>query len=274
MSAFKDFLELHRTNYGIASVKDQYLNFGGQSVLGISLRHFQQLSAGTRLPTEMFIEKIIGQLPKNEHKPLLLSYFRCKINSPGRSNLVHYLEGELHDLKPMPESIWSQSKPQMFFSEKQMNFLIDNPNLLRFYFLLSLLKKTNRKPCALSDEEQQALQDLDLIEIQEDLIFPTKDLLRIPTYETSTPASTALGIELIIKALEVFIDKRGSNKQITGFTLHFVPTELLPKIDDQIDRLRRFVKSCGTDIDGKNVPKVPIMFSTFMKQLSSEEVEL
>lgn len=274
MKTFRDYLETHRTNNLIANVKDQYLSLGGQNGLGISLRHFQQLSAGTRLPTEYLVDRMAHQLPKTEYKDLILSYFNCKIENISRSPLLQYLDRELPNSKPDHQSIWSQKKPQMFLSDMQMRFLIDNPNLLKFYFLLSLKKKTSITTTEISSSEQRQLLALDLIEINETEIMPTKDLLRIPTFETSTPASTALGIELIMKALNVFIDKRGSRKQVTGFTLHFVPKDVLPEIDDQINRLRRLVKSYGSDIDASISQQVPIMFSTFMKQLSSEEVQL
>lgn len=274
MNTFSEFLEDHRAINLIANIKDQYLSFGGQNGLGISLRHFQQLAAGTRMPTEILIDRLANQVPKSDYKKLILSYFRCKLDNPGRSNLIQFLDRELQNPIFDHQSIWSQKKPQMFLSDTQMRFLIDNPRLLRFYFLLSLIKKTSIQTKELSGDEQKQLLNLDLIEIKDDEITPTKDLLRIPTFETSTPSSTVLGIELIMKALEVFIDKRGSQNQVTGFTLHFVPKEVLPEIDDQIDRLRRFVKSCGSDIDGTISHQIPIMFSTFMKQLSVDEVKL
>jgi hypothetical protein len=274
MKPFKEFLENHRTHNLIVNVKDQYLNFGGQSGLGISLRHFQQVSAGTRLPTENLIERISNQIPKSEYKALVTAYFKCKLENQCRSNLLQFLDRELPNPKSDHQSIWNQKKPQMFLSDIQMRFLIDNPKLLKFYFLLSLIKQTSNRTHEISLSEQKQLLNLDLIQIDNNEITPTKDLLRIPTFETSNPSSTALGIELIMKALDVFIDKRGSQKQVTGFTLHFVPKEVLPEIDDQIDRLRRLVKSCGSDIDGNISQQIPIMFSTFMKQLTVDEVQL
>lgn len=274
MKSFSDFLENQRALNLSANVKDHYVNLGGQNGLGISLRHFQQVSAGTRLPTEHLVERMAQQLPKSEYKDLIVAYFKCKVENHNRSHLLQFLERELPNSKPEHESIWSQKKPQMFLSDLQMRFLIDNPKLLKFYFLLSLKKKSVVTSTEISSVEQKQLLDLDLIEINENEITPTKDLLRIPTFETSTPTSTALGIELIMKALDVFIDKRGSQKQVTGFTLHFVPKDVLPEINDQIDRLRRLVKSYGSDIDANISQQIPIMFSTFMKQLSSDEVQL
>ena len=269
---FNIFLKEHRTNNLFTTVKDQYINFGGKKNLGISLRHFQQLATGVRVPTELVVDRIFRQVSRKEQKSLLVSFFNSKLPENTKGGIISYLESSLPDSHTNIKGIWDSNKPQMFLSERQIIFLLENPEALKTYFLLSIKKRANLKNLNLSKKLIDEMLLLELIEFENDTLFPTKELLRIPTFQTSSHKTTDLGIQLILKCLDLFIDKRGSAKQKTAFTLQYVPKDMANVIGEQIERLRYLIKSSGIDFDDQSIDHVPILFSAFYKEFLEQEV--
>lgn len=268
----QDFLKKHKTNNLFTTVKEHYINLGGQKSLGISLRHFQQISSGDRSPTELFIDRLFRQVGKKDQKELLVSYFRSRIPEHGRGGIVDYLESHLPTITPSTKSIWESNKPQMFLAKEQIDFLLQHPLTIKPYFLLSLKNRISIEEFGLEENLVEQMIQLDLIAKKGMEIVPSKELLRIPSFETAAPKMAEAGTNLILKCLDVFIDKRGSPEQKTLFSLQYVPSDVADIIQSQIDHLRSLIRAHATDIDDSTVSQVPILFSTFFRVLDSAEV--
>src|SRR5689334_19703687 len=114
---FSSFLKQRQLNRNCETIKDHYEELGGHSMLGITLRYFQQISSGKR--------------------PAVLAYFNSSLSKshPDTSPLLEYLEQYLFPaIEKETKSIWDNSnKTQLMFTDEQLRFLIENKSALKVH---------------------------------------------------------------------------------------------------------------------------------------------
>jgi hypothetical protein len=269
---FADFLKKIRTQKAIATAKEHYEALGGQEVLGISLRHFQQIEAGKYPPSEKLLAALFGKVPASDRRAVVLAYFRSVFESSQEGDsLVQYLDKHLLPaLESEKKSIWESNRRLMMYSEAQLDYLIQNPDALRFHKRILLLESVPVKSCELSKKKLKELEELDLIEMKSSEIAPSRTLYRLPHYDNSSPRAVAKATDYILKHIDLYVSKEGSTAQELSYAVQMVSPAVAEQVLEQLRAFKRWVQSLASKDIGPQVR--PLIFVGFAKQLESKEL--
>ncbi len=273
---FAGFLEQRRKNLNLSTVKAHYEELGGFEKLGITVRHFQQISSGARPPTDRFLAVLLGQIGANEKKVAVLAYFHSTLEKcpDERSALLEYLEQYLFPaMDQEKKSIWQDSRQrQMMFSEEQLKYLASNAEALRLHQRISLFDRVEKEGCRVPAATQERMADLDLIRIDEKELLPSTDLYRIPTFENSGPRAVALGTDYILKFLDIFVSREGSPRQELHCTMQLIDEAHLPRIIEQVRNLKHWIQSLSSSTQSEKAVRIPLLFAGLAKGLDKREL--
>ncbi|MBP7843503.1 MAG: hypothetical protein KA116_01690 [Proteobacteria bacterium] len=269
---FSQFLIERRTQKNIHSSKDHFESLGGEKMLGISLRHFQQIESGKYPPSEKLLVSVFNKTSPSSYRALFLAYFHStqKENKNAKA-LSEYLE---HHLSPavdtVAKSVWEEGRPLMYYSEEQLEFFIQNPDALKFHKRLMLFDKVSARKTGIYPSKLKILEQLELITIKDDTIYPSRTLYRIPTYENSGPRQTSKGADYIKKHLEVYLSKEGAPNQVLAQAMQLVSPSVAKRILEQMESFKKWVQSTASDETDET--KVPLIFIGFAKALDRKEL--
>ncbi len=271
---FGEFLRSRQANKLFTSTKDHFDSFGGEDALGISLRHFQQITASKRPPNEKLLQTIFKKIDHSERKEIIKSFFVSLLNnSEGKDEIINYIDQYLYpSIEKSQNNIWDSPKDRMFFSEEQIDFLVSNEESLKLHQRLVLFNNEKLSTCKTERLTLQKMEQLYLIKIIENNIFPYRELFRIPTYENSSPKLTAKGTKLILKFLDIYLSKEGHADQEVVMQMQLVTPDSAKKILDQIKSFKKWVQSLATDNTNYNGKLIPFFYSSFGKKLEDRDL--
>ena len=269
---FADFLRQRRTNKNIATAKEHYESLGGEKVLQISLRHFQQIESGKYPPSETLLAALFDKTSPSDRRALVLSYFRSVVGEKNIGGaLLEYLEQHLSPaVESETKSLWDTTKKLMIYSEDQLDFLTQNTDAMRLHKRLLLLGNTHKSKVNLPKDKLKKLEDLNLIEIADGVIKPSRGLYRIPNYENSNPRAVSKASDYIMKHAELFISKEGSANQELSYAMQMVTPSVAQRILEQMTAFKKWVQSLASSEEGPNM--MPFLFVGFAKQIDRKEL--
>jgi hypothetical protein len=188
---FPQFLENVRTLKNICSLRDLYDFYGGENRLAMSLRHFQLICSGKSPPNERLLTTVFEKSPACDRSSLVLAYLKSTVGAKegNEANLLlsfveqNLLSGEEFEAK----SLWETVPQHQTYTESQLDCLISDPVIFRFYMRLLLLNDCPIKECRLPDATIRKLQKLDLVQVTKNYIQPAMQFMKLPRYEDSSP---------------------------------------------------------------------------------------
>ena len=269
---FSEFLKRRRTQKNIATAKEHYEELGGEKVLGISLRHFQQIEGGKYPPSETLLAVLFSKSVPSEKRSLVLAYFASVLgDNPLASSLRDFLEQHLSPaIETESKSLWESSKQLMIYSEAQLDFLTADPEALRFHRKLLLFEKTPKKACALSREKLKKLETLDLISVSGDSILPSRSRYRIPHFDNSSPRVVGKATDYIFKQMELYSAREGSPDQELSYAMQMIPTSATGRVLEQMRTFKRWVQSLASTEMGPHMS--PLLFVGLVRKIDRREV--
>lgn len=269
---FSEFLKQRRTQNNLVSAKEHYEELGGEKVLKISLRHFQQIEGGKYPPSEDLLAALFEKTRPSERKTLVTAYFRSVLSgTSGGTQLIEYLDYHLSpEIEKESKSLWESGRRLMMYSEEQLNFLADNVDALRFHRRLLLLGNCSKNECTLDRGKLKALEKLNLIEVQKDEIRPSRSLYRIPNYENSNPRAVASASDFILKQVDAYISREGSPNQELSYAMQMVTPAVADRILEQMKAFKKWVQSLASTDEGPSM--TPLVFVGFAKKMERKEL--
>lgn len=270
---FGAFLRERRSQKNLKSSKDHYTALGGEERLGISLRHFQQIESGKYPPSEKLLVAVFADAAPPDRKALVIAYFNSVLEGDSRAkDLLDYLSNYLlPEVNNPQENIWASDRKRMFYSEEQLDFLMDNPDAMRFHKRVMLyeglpLSMTER----LSEIKLKRLIELDLLTLTDDKVLPSRNLYRIPTFENAGPREVAKGSEYMRRHIDLFLSREGNEQQVFAQAMQLVTPTVAKRVQEQMEAFKRWVQS--TAAPGTDDTLVPLLFVGFTKVLSQKEL--
>jgi transcriptional regulator with XRE-family HTH domain len=270
---FGEFLRERRGQKNLRSSKEHYDSLGGDEKLSISLRHFQQIESGKYPPSEKLLVALFQESQPADRKALVVAYFKSVLGEdPRAQSLIEYLSGYLlPEINAPRENIWESDRKRMFYSEEQLDFLIENPDAMRFHKRVMLYEGLSRKQAErISPAKLQQLIDLDLLSMENDQILPSRNLYRIPTFENAGPRAVAKGSEYIRRHVDIFLSREGHDNQVLAQAMQLVTPTVAKRVQEQMEAFKRWVQS--TAAPGTEETLVPLLFVGFTKVLSQKEL--
>jgi hypothetical protein len=270
---FSIFLKTRQVEYGYSTIKEHFEDLGGTKDLDITLRYFQQIYNGDRPPTEKILSAIFSKTKSNERKLLIIAYFRSTLGeNKKKQNLLSYLESNLNpELGSISEGFWKHDIPKTIFSEKQIKLLIENRDLLKIHNRILLYEKI-----PLLDLNRNKIQDLienKLVKVEGNFAVPYDKYMIIPSSKNSDTYLTSLGTQYMLKILDSFISKEGSDRQKNETFLFLVPSSIADKILIQINYFIEWARLLAKDPPkNKNEDLVPFFISVFGKKLEKRDL--
>lgn len=269
---FSDFLKKRRTQKKLASARDHFDELGGEEVLGISLRHFQQIESGRYPPSEKLLAVLFLRTPAPERRTLVVAYFRSIFGPiPGSEALIDYVDQHLTPaLERESKSLWESGRKVMMYTEEQLDFLTKNADALRFHRRVLLLENLKKDQCPLKKEKLEQMIELDLLSLSGNEIRPSRTVYRIPNADNSGPRAVARATDYILKHLEVYAAREGSDEQELSYGMQMVSPAAAERILEQMKAFKRWVQSLASTEVGPEVS--PLLFVGFARKIDRKEL--
>ncbi|MGK5088564.1 hypothetical protein WDW86_13480 [Bdellovibrionota bacterium FG-2] len=269
---FSEFLKERRAQKNIATSKDHYEELGGEKVLGISLRHFQQIESGKHPPSEALLTILFSKVPASARRTVVLAYF-LSVFSDNNANkpLLSYLEQHLSPaIESESKSLWESTKRLMMYSEEQLDYLTQNPDALRFHRRILLLDREPKDQCPLTKEKLKKMVSLDLITISGNEILPSRTVYRIPHFDNSSPRLVGKATDYIFKQVEVYSAREGAADQELSYAMQMVSHSTAERILEQMRVFKRWVQSLASTDVGPGVS--PLLFVGLVRKIDRREL--
>lgn len=270
---FHEFLTGLRTNKNVVSVKDQFDLLGGEKKLKVSLRHFQGVAAGERMPSEEILLAVFGIISGSEQKACITAYFESVLEKQktNRELFLEYLDQHLSPgVESETKSIWETGPTHMIYSDEQLDFLTKNPDALRLHRKALLFDKVPLTEVRLPKAKLDQLIELGLTQIENNFVLPSRQTYRLPNYDNSSPRSVAHATDYILAHLHNFISREGSPKQTLGYAMQNVKKKTAVAIVKQMESFKKWVQSQATKEEGPDI--VPLIFVGLAKELEKKEI--
>jgi len=264
---FKDFLNNLKVKKNLRTIRDLYEVLGGEEQLEMSIRHFQHICSGKYAPTVTTVAAIFQNIELEDRKDLILSFFESSLGRNSKSkSFFDFLSLNLSPPVNLPKSnIWESNQHQMFYSEDQLNFLKLNPAALKFHKKVLLFNKVPRSSCKIDPLIVSRLVELELVKLVGHNYVPTRNIYRIPTYENSSSKSVIAGTNYLIKFLESFTTKTGSETQKISTCLQLVKIKNAEKILEQSLNFQKWIQSTAeVSYSGEEVPLAYLNFTKIL----------
>lgn len=273
---FSNFLKERRARLGLRSSKEHYEELGSKAVLGVELRQFQQIESGKYPPSEKILVGLFSRTSASQRHVLIKAYFKSVLTGmKGAPELINFLDTSVFPgIDEEEENVWSSndSTPQkrLIYSEEQLGYLIDNPDAMRLHKRLTLYEVWPEESAQLSTAKIDELEKLDLLRREDDKLFPSRTLYRLPNYENSGPGPVSKAYEYIHKQVDMYSSKEGAQNQELGYGMQLVTPEVAQTIVDQMNSFKRWVQSNASAKTDDSV--VPLIFVGFAKWLEPREI--
>jgi len=271
---FAQFLERWKTQQKITTTTDLFQELGGERELGIKLRQFREIESGKTAPSTPLLIMLFDRLHGSEKKDLIVAFMESLTELKGRKKgkaILEYLQQSLiPPLEKTSNSLWDSGLAHMTYSAEQLEFLSSNTDAMRLHKKVLLLDKLPLSRSNVKKADLQRLKELELVDFDAKNIFPSRIAYRIPNYKDSSARLVAKASDYIMKHVDVYISKEGSEKQQLAYALQMVDKTAAPRILEQIESFKKWVQSLASRDSGENV--VPIIFLGFAKQLEEREL--
>lgn len=271
---FAEYLQNRQLHQNLTTAAEHYRKLGGKKKLGISVRHFQQISSGMRPPTEHLLSAIFDQVDVNDRRTITTAFFKSVLRGQKEGKLlIEYIENHLTPaIEGTTSSVWDKSKSVTFLNEEQMEFFISQPAALRCYQKVILLDQAKRDEVNLSQSNLEMMLKLGLVAIKNNVITPTNRLFRIPTFENSGASLVRMGSELIEKILGLYVSKEGNPKQEVHLRIQLVTRSAAERISEQFKNLNKWIQSLANDSDPSGPDLVPLIFYGVTKVMEKKDL--
>jgi hypothetical protein len=165
---FNDYLIYYQKKNKIKSASSLFKILGGEKKLEIKLRNFLQIYSQERHPSLKVFLKILEQLPLEEYKSAIISFFSTAGNATKQSNkLLNYLEKNLTvAIDKKSPSIWDKVDSVRVLNDVQLKYLNSNPEALRFFNLLLLKENLSIKYFKSKEHILKKLEELELVKLK------------------------------------------------------------------------------------------------------------
>ncbi len=194
-----------------------------------------------------------------DRRELFLAYSRSVF---GEGPILDYLDQYLLPAADTEvKGLFETAKVYRIYSTDQLQFLIDQPEVLRFYMSLMLLEDLKISLCPISKAHLKTLEDLELITFKNGEITPSIQVMKLPRFEDSNPRAVTKASEFIMKNVDLFLAKEGHRNQELSFTIQMVSPEDADLILDRTRSLKRWIQSLGKrDVKPTHVPIISVGF--------------
>lgn len=269
---FPDFIRDLKTKLKAKNIADLYRILGGEEKIGISLRHFQSVENGSRTPPEALFVNLYKAIRPTDKKAFVISYLTSLLASVDSEQIISYLEKYLSpEIEQTQKNIWD-SRSSVYFTDDQVEFLINNPDCFKFHKKLILQERIPLNLAMIKKSKIEEMKNLDLVSLKGKYILPFSTLCRLPTRETHGPKSVATASRYILKHLDVFLSREGTDKQALGYGFQMVSETNAKRIHEQIISLKKWVQSLAATTTDKE-STVPLVFVGFSKAIEWKELE-
>jgi len=271
---FSEFLQDRKAQKNIASSKAHYLDLGGKPELGISLRHFQQIETGRYPPSEKLLLAVFNSTGRGDRHTLINSYFASVFSKTATAaELLNYLSQHVSPaIEHSSRNVWDTPVPLMFYSEEQMDYLLNNPDAMRFHHRVLLYEQVSLREAGLFPSKMEDLENLGLIRVEGGEAVAGRTLFRIPTYQNSGPRLAAKGAQFIRKHVENYASDEGSSNQVMAAAMHRVTPAVAKRILTQVETLKKWIQSTAVDEPQQSGTEIPLVFVGFAKALEEREL--
>jgi hypothetical protein len=269
LTNFSSFLRQRATNKPCASARQRFESLGGSSTLRVSLRQYQHLEGNRQPPSASVLVELFKQVTGTEKKDLIISFFNSYFEHQDTdvSPIAEYLKQYLHpQMDSNSETIWGRGRNTVMYSDEQLLFLTENAAALRLHSQLFLLGEVPRADVSLTEAQLLKMQELSLVEIRNESIFPTHETYRIPTYENSNSRSVSYGTNLILRKLDLLAAREGNPGQRLFCTTMNVKKHMVESIFNQLESLLSWIQTLA--INDASSETTPLFFLTFGKRLT------
>ncbi|HLE01312.1 MAG TPA: hypothetical protein VJB59_13700 [Bdellovibrionota bacterium] len=267
---FSEFLRSLKTKRGFASAREMFEKLGGDKKTKMSLRNFQLIECGQQAPTPKAFAALFRQLKREEYREAVVSFFQSVVDQDDHE-LIDYLEEHLTPAYERTEkSIWDSDRPTMFYSENQLDFMVQNKEAMRLHHRLLLWEKVPRAQLKGLEETAKKLVEFDLAEEKPDGLYPKRTLFRVPNFENSAPSAVRRGTRYLMKHLDVYISEDGTPSQEAIYAIQLVDPEVAKQINAEMKKFKQWVQRVASE--GTSDHLVPYMMIGFGKQLDKREL--
>ncbi len=269
---FSDFLKRLRKARGLSSIKELYDFLGAEEGLGIKVRTFQQIEKGDYPPSFTVLSAVFKMAHPNEKKDLIKSFFHSsakQANDPILDYIDKYLSPEIES---NDASLWSGDRKFDVYSDEQIRYLAEHPEALVFHRKLLYLERVAMSECRIPREQILKLKALGLLEMRGKYFIPPNTLYKLPHYGANSARSVSRASDYILKQVELFVAKEGSDKQHVGYAGQMISKQSATVILEQMVSFKKWVQSMSSKSTSKE-DNVPFLYVGYGKVLDWNELE-
>ncbi len=268
---FAQYLKQYKIKNNLNTSKSCYEALGIEKELQITYQQYHLIESGKQKPSEKFLCALFKKIPTVDHKIVILSYLRTVLNElDGGELILDYIFKYLTPpVSKGNKNLWEIKKNISLYSDEQLTFLTNNPRVMRFHKRVLLYENVPLAECPLRKDEIKKLKNLYLIKVMNKVVMPFNTFYQTPTPANSNPRSVSKATDYILKHIDLFISKEGSERQKLLYCIHMVPPHLVPTILEEFRAFKRWLDSLATD---KGTPgDVPFFFMGIAKQLDKNK---
>lgn len=269
---FNQFLDYFKKTNRIKSTASLYEFLGGADSIGIKYRQFVSIENGKSLPNEEILLAVFKKVKPQDTSLLLKSFFKSRLGGmKGADSFLSYLHSNVETpLMKREESLWDNNiSKRPLYTDKQLDFLLENEMALKYYKRLLLYEKLDITN--VDESIYRSFMSLNLATKQGSLLIPSKTLYKVPKDKNEGgPRTRERATKYVLKHIDAFISYEGSENQSVGYFFGLFRPEVAEKIIDQAESLKKWIQN--ESLEKPQEGAVPVVFVTFTKKLSEGEI--
>jgi len=282
---FTDYLTTVQKKLNLSGLQDLFEHLGGSTYLKIKSPTLRAIQQSRHTPSVDLLARVFLKADPADRKKLILAYFRTLLAAetyPTRfpaetderdrevaEQFLSFLEVNLGESAVQKTiDLWSGDTPFMQYTEEQLDLLLSNEHLWRFFKKVILLDHIPLKECAVSQADLEKLKAAELLRVDGDTIFPWAKNFRIPSYKHGAPPKLARkGTLYSINQMNLYLSHEGGPHQFENAQTVMVTKENAEKIKNQFETLRNWIYSLGErTTKPEHVPLFSFLFCKIMRK--------
>jgi hypothetical protein len=283
-----DYLTSLQKKFHLSSLQDLFERLGGSQYLKIKSPTLRAVHQRKNNPSVDLLARLFAKADPGDRKQLILAYFRTVLAAetyPTKDpegcderdkeiaeQLLNFLEVNLGESEIRKTTdLWSSGEPFMQYTEEQLDLLISNESIWRFFKKVVLLDQIPVEKCTLQKADLEKLLKAELLKIEGNQILPWSKNYRIPSYKNGAPPKLARkGTLYSINQMNLYISYEGGPHQFENAQTVMVTPENAEKIKNHFETMRNWIYSLG---ERKTLPDhVPVFSFLFCKVMRKEEL--
>ncbi|HAR41268.1 MAG TPA: hypothetical protein DCS07_01330 [Bdellovibrionales bacterium] len=271
---FSEFLVRFKKQKNLTSTAELFKILGGEKNLGVKLRQFREIEAGKIPPSVPLFVSLYERIESAEKKDLVCAFMHTLVTLKGDrrgKEIPEYLEQSLMPpLEKGAKDFWDETKTFMTYSAEQLEFLTQNPDVLRLHKQVLLFDSVPISSSYLRKADLERMKELELVEYNSKEIRPSRISYKVPGYRDSGARQASKATDYILKHVDLYISKEGSPKQELSYACQMVSQSAAQRIREQMLFFKRWIQSLTVR---ENAPdSVPLVFMGFVKELEEREL--